>query len=692
MGVKGLQYFIEKCCPEACVMVDLREMARRHVNSHQDGSCSNPPPTLVVDGMACLRQWYSCQAWVHGGQWKEFMHRLEEFVAAFSSAGIRLVFFFDGVVEEGKRAEWVKRRLRVNEDIARVFHHLKCYAQQPDGDLFCLPSGLATFARFALKSLCQETRCSVREADYEIASFAVRHNCMGILGQDTDFIIFDSVPYLSVSQLRLDTMTTVLFSRDTLCHALRLRKAELPLLACLLGNDVVPEQRMQQLRRDALAAYRRKHPQSPPQGEKIYAVADFISSNQLSVKGNQGVSSVSLSDREALEKAVRYYLLPGQQPLWEVHNTSHPSSVCVMDGYLSPAVLQAAREQHMRAECFMVYNVLNEGVVECSNTLEDIEDTELSPQAIVFLPSREHIYGILLPTYPDDCEGMPNVREWFVFPGNPLKEPKLVSPKPVNLSGVKPDLNVLWFGKDPEASRLRVSAFWAVFELGEFSEEHGRLDGPLLVVLGLVTYIAMQVLHLSLEDIDAYLSQAICVRNKSYTELLHTTVSHVEPRAVQLGSLFVRGLTYMLAANSTCGSPFPVEQLMPWNTFDGLLFHSKYLLAHSGTSQELLLEGNASWVSQFRSLRELVLGACRRRGRIIQSRPRATRPGERVNNGGTQWGRGAPSDWNDTPPQHHWTRARDSRPQACEHGRQRHPDRHRYHLAPRWRYSHPDYP
>lgn len=29
MGVKGLQYFMDRCCPEACVTVNLREMARQ---------------------------------------------------------------------------------------------------------------------------------------------------------------------------------------------------------------------------------------------------------------------------------------------------------------------------------------------------------------------------------------------------------------------------------------------------------------------------------------------------------------------------------------------------------------------------------------------------------------------------------------------------------------------------------------
>ena len=63
-------------------------------------------------------------------------------------------------------------------------------------------------------------------------------------------------------------------------------------------------------------------------------------------------------------------------------------------------------------------------------------------------------------------------------------------------------------------------------------------------------------------------------------------------RAIQLGSLFVRGLTHLLDANSACGQPLAMEELMPWHTFDGLLFHSKYLMAHTGTPHHLLLEDN----------------------------------------------------------------------------------------------------
>lgn len=47
------------------------------------------------------------------------------------------------------------------------------------------------FSRLAYRSLGQEVFCTVQEADYEIASYACQHSSMGILGQDSDFLIYD---------------------------------------------------------------------------------------------------------------------------------------------------------------------------------------------------------------------------------------------------------------------------------------------------------------------------------------------------------------------------------------------------------------------------------------------------------------------------------------------------------------------
>lgn len=65
-------------------------------------------------------------------------------------------------------------------------------------------------------------------------------------------------------------------------------------------------------------------------------------------------------------------------------------------------------------------------------------------------------------------------------------------------------------------------------------------------------------------------------------------------RAVQLGSLYVRGLSHLLGANCASGGPLPEAALMPWHSFDGRLFHLKYLLAHGGVEKAVLLESEVS--------------------------------------------------------------------------------------------------
>ncbi|XP_053173185.1 constitutive coactivator of peroxisome proliferator-activated receptor gamma [Scomber japonicus] len=462
MGVRGLQQFVDRCCPEACVAVDLRDMARQHAARTTDHTTS---PTLVVDGMACLRHWYSCKDWVCGGQWREYMESLKSWVESFTSAGIRLVFFFDGVIEEKKRREWVKRRHRVNREVCKVFHHIKTRGQQPGRDLFILPSGLATFTPFALRSLGQEVFCTVQEADFEIARYARRHGSMGILGQDSDFIIYDSAPYLSMAKLQIDSLTTVLYDRQRLCRSIGLSLNQLPLLACLLGNDVVSEERMQHIRNNAMATYRKMYPaplSGSQQGQMVLSVSQFVSS--LLGQEEEGTrlipQSLNLSDpdRELLERGVCSYLLPGQQALQL--GDSFPSG-SAFEKYVSPEILKACREKHIATEGFMVYNVLCEGVVECSNSVEDEEDNELLPQALVYKSCRQHIYSLLLqPRHDGSVAEPPAIREWFVYPGNPLNKPELVHPIAVSLPCDQPSLDLLWFSTGPEVSALRLASFF----------------------------------------------------------------------------------------------------------------------------------------------------------------------------------------------------------------------------------------
>ncbi|XP_062043039.1 constitutive coactivator of peroxisome proliferator-activated receptor gamma isoform X3 [Lepus europaeus] len=676
MGVRGLQGFVGSTCPHICTVVNLKELAEQHRTRHP--GCT---PTIVVDAMCCLRYWYTPESWICGGQWREYFSALQDFVKTFTAVGIKLVFFFDGMVEQGKRDEWVRRRLRNSKEIARIFHYLKAHREQPGRNMFFIPSGLAIFTRFALKTLGQETLCSLQEADYEVASYGLRHNCLGILGEDTDYLIYDTCPYLSISELCLESLSTVQLCREKLCESLGLHVTDLPLLACLLGNDVVPEGMFESFRYRCLSSYTSVKENFNKKANMILAVSDHIAKVLHMHQGEKALEEMlPLGPNKALfYKGVASYLLPGQQSPWffqkpkgemtlnkqimsvssdpeskpevpmctdpeskpevpmctdpeskpevpmctdpeskpevpmctdpeskpevpmctdpesklqvsicadfeskqevpmcidsepkqEVSICTHPESKPELPMYTyseikqklplgtdpefkleasmstnleirqedpipmgpeikqpvtmisDPEILKIARTHHVQAESYLVYNIVSSGEIECSNTLEDELDQALPSQAFIYRPVRQRVYSLLLGGSEDDTSAGPTVKEWFVYPGNPLKHPDLVRPLPMTVPGGTPSLKILWLNQEPEAQARRLDTLLACFNLSSSKEELQAVESPFKALCCLLIYLFVQVDTLCLEDLQAFIAQALCLQGKSTAQLVN---------------------------------------------------------------------------------------------------------------------------------------------------------------------------
>ncbi|NXG43813.1 F120B protein, partial [Psilopogon haemacephalus] len=619
MGIRGLQGFVERVCPDVCISVDLREMAEKHRMSHP-----NFPPVIVVDAMSCVKYWYTAESWVCGGQWREYLVSLDHFIKAFMAAGIKLVFYFDGVVEKKKRGEWIKRRMKNNEDIAKIFQFIKTHRKQPGREMFTAISALPTFTRFALKSLGQETVCTLQEADFEVAAYGLQHNCIGILGQDSDYLIYNTCPYFSIEKLRLDRLVTVMYSREALCHALGLSLTHLPLFACLLGNDVVPENLLESFWQKCLIISHRKNNRYSRRANILLAVADYISKVPClysSLKHLEEMLPLG-SDKTLLYRGVESYLLPGQQSPWIPPNvTNYKISIQQQTAVCQDEeIFQLAKEQHIQSENYTVFNVLSNGELDCSNSLEDECDTEIPGQALIYRPARQHIYSVLLESGKGGA--YPLIKEWFVYFGNPLQQPELIQPVEPSVPGGTPDLKTLWFAKGPDVEKQRYDTFMACFDLQDRMEEIQALGAPIAAFCCLLAYLMMQVSTLSLEDLNAFVALILCLKGKSAAQLAHLQLAQVDSRAVHLGAVFVRGLTTLLMANSACGFPFRMDDLMPWEAFDGKLFQVKYQQSHQGCSVEELLESNESLYAPFQDLKTFICNACMAKKRTIQSRPR----------------------------------------------------------------------
>ncbi|XP_078226634.1 constitutive coactivator of peroxisome proliferator-activated receptor gamma isoform X12 [Callithrix jacchus] len=639
MGVRGLQGFVGSTCPHICTVVNFKELAEHHRSKYP--GCT---PTIVVDAMCCLRYWYTPESWICGGQWREYFSALRDFVKTFTAVGIKLIFFFDGMVEQDKRDEWVKRRLKNNREISRIFHYIKSHKEQPGRNMFFIPSGLAVFTRFALKTLGQETLCSLQEADYEVASYGLQHNCLGILGEDTDYLIYDTCPYFSISELCLESLDTIMLCREKLCESLGLCVADLPLLACLLGNDIIPEGMFESFRYKCLSSYTSVKENFDKKGNVILAVSDHISKVLHLYQGEKKLEELlPLGPNKALfYKGMASYLLPGQKSPWffqkpksvitldkqvismssdsesrqevpmctdpesgqevpmctdpesrqEVPMCTDPESrqdvpmctdpesrqeVPMCTGpesrqevlmwtdsesrqeiimYTGPEskqevlvctdpvskhedsmctypeinqklpvatdsefklrctnpeikqedpanvgleikqqvtmvsdteILKVARTHHVQAESYLVYNIMSSGEIECSNTLEDELDQALPSQAFIYRPIRQRVYSLLL----ENCQGG------------------------------TPSLKILWLNQEPEIQVRRLDTLLACFNLSSSREELQAVESPFQAFCCLLIYLFVQVDTLCLEDLHAFIAQALCLQGKSTSQLVN---------------------------------------------------------------------------------------------------------------------------------------------------------------------------
>ena len=72
--------------------------------------------------------------------------------------------------------------------------------------------------------------------------------------------------------------------------------------------------------------------------------------------------------------------------------------------------------------------------------------------------------------------------------------------------------------------------------------------------------------------------------------------------------IFFQGLEMALLANDACGSPIPVQMCLPWQFFDGKLFHSKLIKATQARNLIELCDGRVQMAYQIERTREIIMG------------------------------------------------------------------------------------
>nr|CAD7201348.1 unnamed protein product [Timema douglasi] len=538
MGVIHLESFLKKhrAC---CWTVDIKQLAEAYRSE------TGKEPILLVDGTNCFYNLYDFSRgdWLLGGQLLLFGKTLEHFVSCFKDIGVELIFYFDSYITPQKIDAWKDRQKTRVEEQKEIFTSLR-EGVFPKAHL--MPPLLGACGRFFLKYVL---RCKVvltlGECDEEMVRYARDKDVFAILSQDTDFVIHEGARYyLAMRSLDLKTMNTKNFCRLGLARTLSLKPEQLPLLATLMGNDIISYDSVKPFH-DRICLGRSfdiskrvtklaNFVKSQPEGRLLFEKLPEIS---FRVFGHPFMSN-------DLKQSIMSYIsnasgFPEDTKDWEV--------------------LRIARERHLICDLPpILYPVMRGQPYELRVGLEDLGG-DLEPAAKVYLALRQKIYGIL---FHDDPTGQSTVDEWCVEREELSDQPLEVDV--VNVTGdLHPGLLELWTQGTPEMNLRRWEIFSRTISPRLSAADFDKVPSRLVVPAAALCYLVNKVdppTDLEEWEVSAYISQAVLMGSMTMELLCKiSSVSIPDCRVVHLSTLIGRGVTTMQLLLAACG--LPLEQV-----------------------------------------------------------------------------------------------------------------------------------
>lgn len=207
-----------------------------------------------------------------GGRHHLYFESFNKFFRELKGCGATLVFFSDLNVQKFKVDEWLRRRDSEYNETVNLFDQIE--EGMSLRDIIATrdnPKTLMT-AMSALKRAAKANgechTATQHECDAELAKYACEHKAMAVIGDDTDFLIFEGDwRYWSAKDIDFDTLKTIEYDRTVLRKNLGLSYQQLPLFATLLSNDFTKSYY------DELRSF---HRNLGHMGKKFQNVADYV--------------------------------------------------------------------------------------------------------------------------------------------------------------------------------------------------------------------------------------------------------------------------------------------------------------------------------------------------------------------------------------------------------------------------------
>ncbi|GFR22962.1 constitutive coactivator of peroxisome proliferator-activated receptor gamma [Trichonephila clavata] len=612
MGVKFLATHFESC-HDACKKVSIQELADQHRRIYKS------QPVIVADGTHIVSWLYYKKEFslerIYGGQWLQFVTILKNFQRELEEIGVKLVIIFDGTMYASKKQLWIQRREENARNITSLFDLMLQNNKEAIKKCQDLPNSLKILTRIAFIELNVEVHQTNKEVDPDnfIAEYANNNDdVFAILSSDTDFIIYDTKPQLCLFHLDLNSMQTILYDRRCFVERyLFIQVKQLPLFACLMGNDIVPFEVLKPFHERLLG--QKSYTVSKSTKKKrntaviVRKICELIRFKRWTGDFTRRGELEDISEQVFHQKYEADLLYEGLK----AYSTHSSVPMLTINSDADSELVKEVNERHFNCKTIYLYNLFFKKEYASQ---EALEDGSKLPSALVYREIRQRCYGVLFNCYnpmnPIIIENSVVIKERCAYKNNNLNEPELIQPLPLkafqsvcNGSHV-PRIQDLWF-KCTKEEKLKV--FWCILQIPMDFNIFMTLPEDQLVLSCIVNYLIGGLNSgplLEPLEVAVFIAQALW--KPTAKRLKELPLPFVHTTAVNLSTLFVSGIMAILMALETCDFPIPATSAMPWHFFDGKLFHFLYDEAQSNPSVQKLCKDQDQLVKEFYKLLPLV--------------------------------------------------------------------------------------
>lgn len=528
---------------------------------------TNLSPVIVVDGVNfCYAIGRSKNLpWLTGGSSHEFEKYFKLFVRNLKANFAEVVFFFDGINWLYNRETWIKRRKEnINEFYKNVFDKLDVYATVDEIETCAkrkLIYGSWTIAnKVLIEEGCQAIK-AICDCDFEISAYVKKHKCMGIIADDTDFIINCSCNIYTTNELNIDCMTLMKRDRDKLLKSLAIEPKMLPLFASLVGNDIITKRELNHIRSKF------QHDRGIDLLSQFCFIARYIMN--LNIKG-------SLSDIVLTRVANDIFNDPTKVALLRRSIDSYDASPEKIEAIVedrlttdvtcskwSTILKMAFIYQRQGGGTSYLFSILAQNTYQNVESLEDLRKKDLPPINKILRPLRKKIYGVLLHEKPGE-----HIVTEMVVDSHDTFEPCFVEAIPPKV--IHPGLVAIW-------GRLNEEDNWALLGdvIGVQPSKITSLPYHLIIPTLAFKYLK-EICAIEKWEIIAALLSSVIASYMSEQSLSAIRLRRVQSRAVRLNTLMIRAYETIRLLIESLGNIIPLVQAGPTLYHDGNIFHLIY--------------------------------------------------------------------------------------------------------------------